>query len=188
MRHTISVLVNNHAGVLSRVSNLFSARGYNIDSLVVGVTDDPKISRITIVVKGDDRIIDQVEKQLNKLIDVIKVVDLTHEDFIGRDLALIKVKGGSPYAKPGHGNRPVFPDGKIVDVALKSFIVEVTGKESKINAMVELLSNYGILELVRTGEVAISRGKKVQEEEEKKSEGEGRESGCGNLTVGPLNL
>ena len=92
MRHTISVLVNNQAGVLSRVSNLFSARGYNIDSLVVGVTDDPKISRITIVVKGDDRIIDQVEKQLNKLIDVIKVTDLTNEDFIGRDLALIKVK------------------------------------------------------------------------------------------------
>jgi acetolactate synthase-1/3 small subunit len=167
MRHTISVLVNNHAGVLSRVSNLFSARGYNIDSLVVGITDNPKISRITIVVKGDDRIIDQVEKQLNKLIDVIKVVDLTHEDFIGRDLALIKVKAEA------HTRSQVMEivqcfDGKIVDVALKSFIVEVTGKESKINAMVELLSNYGILELVRTGEVAISRGKKVQEEEEKK--------------------
>jgi len=84
MRHTISVLVNNQTGVLSRVSNLFSARGYNIDSLVVGITDNPKVSRMTIVVRGDDRIIDQVEKQLNKLVDVIKVVDLTNEDFIAR--------------------------------------------------------------------------------------------------------
>ncbi|MGH7740136.1 MAG: acetolactate synthase small subunit [bacterium] len=164
MRHTISVLVNNHSGVLSRVSNLFSARGYNIDSLVVGVTDNPKVSRITIVVKGDERIIDQVEKQLNKLVDVIKVFDLTHDDFIARDLALIKVKAEA------HTRSQVMEivqcfDGKIVDVALKSFIIEVTGKESKINAMVELLSNYGILELVRTGEVAISRGKKVGEEE-----------------------
>lgn len=180
MRHTISVLVNNHAGVLSRVSNLFSARGYNIDSLVVGITDDPKISRITIVVKGDDRIIDQVEKQLNKLIDVIKVVDLTHEDFIGRDLALIKVKAESNTRSQVMEIVQCF-DGKIVDVALKSFIIEVTGKESKINAMVELLGNYGILELVRTGEVAISRGKKVQEEEEKKVKVKAGKAGQSNL-------
>ncbi|HVM31854.1 MAG TPA: acetolactate synthase small subunit [bacterium] len=180
MRHTISVLVNNHAGVLSRVSNLFSARGYNIDSLVVGVTDDPKVSRITIVVKGDDRIIDQVEKQLNKLIDVIKVFDLTHDDFIARDLALIKVKAEA------HTRSQVMEivqcfDGKIVDVALKSFIIEVTGKESKINAMVELLSNYGILELVRTGEVAISRGKKVAEEEGSKLKVKAGKAGQSNL-------
>jgi acetolactate synthase-1/3 small subunit len=172
--------VNNNAGVLSRVSNLFSARGYNIDSLVVGVTDDPKVSRITIVVKGDERIIDQVEKQLNKLIDVIKVIDLTHEDFIGRDLALIKVRAEA------HTRSQVMEivqcfDGKIVDVALKSFIIEVTGKESKINAMVELLSNYGILELVRTGEVAISRGKKVHEEEEKKVKVKAGKAGQSNL-------
>ena len=138
MRHTISVMVKNQAGVLSRVSNLFSARGYNIDSLVVGVTDDPKISRITIVVRGDDRIIDQVEKQLNKLIDVIKVIDLTHDDFIARDLALIKVKA-EPNTRSQVMEIVQCFDGKIVDVALKSFIIEVTGKESKINAMVELL-------------------------------------------------
>ncbi len=180
MRHTISVLVNNHAGVLSRVSNLFSARGYNIDSLVVGITDDPKVSRMTIVVKGDDRIIDQVEKQLNKLIDVIKVIDLTNEDFIGRDLALIKVKAEA------HTRSQVMEivqcfDGKIVDVALKSFIIEVTGKESKINAMVELLRNYGVLEMVRTGEVAISRGKKVAEEVETKVKMKAGKAGQSNL-------
>jgi len=180
MRHTISVMVKNQAGVLSRVYNLFSARGYNIDSLVVGVTDDPKISRITIVVRGDERIIDQVEKQLNKLIDVIKVVDLTHDDFISRDLALIKVKAEA------HTRSQVMEivqcfDGKIVDVALKSFIIEVTGKESKINAMVELLKNYGVLEMVRTGEVAISRGKKVHEEEGPKVKMRAGKAGQANL-------
>jgi acetolactate synthase-1/3 small subunit len=167
MRHTISVLVNNQTGVLSRVSNLFSARGYNIGSLVVGITDNPKVSRMTIVVRGDDRIIDQVEKQLNKLVDVIKVVDLTNEDFIARDLALIKVKA-EPDTRSHVMDIIQCFNGKIVDVALRSFIIEVTGKESKINAMVELLQNYGIIEMVRTGEVAISRGKKVQEEVEKK--------------------
>jgi acetolactate synthase I/III small subunit len=180
MRHTISVLVNNHTGVLSRVSNLFSARGYNIDSLVVGVTDNPEVSRITIVVKGDDRVIDQVEKQLNKLIDVISVVDLTNEDFISRDLALIKVKA-EPHTRSQVMEIVQCFDGKIVDVALKSFIIEVTGKESKINAMVELLKNYGVLELVRTGEVAISRGKKVSEEEESKVKVKAGKAGQSNL-------
>jgi len=180
MRHTISVLVNNHAGVLSRVSNLFSARGYNIDSLVVGVTDDPKVSRMTIVVRGDDRVIDQVEKQLNKLVDTIKVSDLTNEDFIGRDLALIKVKA-EPHTRSQVMEIVQCFDAKIVDMALKSFIIEVTGKESKINGMVELLKNYGILEMVRTGEVAISRGKKVQEEEEKKVKMKAGKAGQSNL-------
>jgi acetolactate synthase-1/3 small subunit len=180
MRHTISVLVRNHAGVLSRVSNLFSARGYNIDSLVVGITDDPGVSRMTIVVKGDERVIDQVEKQLNKLVDVIRVVDLTREDFIARDLALIKVKAERETRSQVMEIVQCF-DGKIVDVALKSFIIEVTGKESKINAMVELLKNYGILEMVRTGEVAISRGKKVQEEEGKVVKVKAGKAGQANL-------
>ena len=180
MRHTISVMVKNQSGVLSRVSNLFSARGYNIDSLVVGITDDPAISRMTIVVRGDDRVIDQVEKQLNKLVDVIKVVDLTKEDFIGRDLALIKVKAEANTRSQVMEIVQCF-DGKIVDVALKSFIVEVTGKESKINAVVELLRNYGILEMVRTGEVAISRGKKVAEEEGTKVKMKAGKAGQSNL-------
>jgi len=180
MRHTISVMVKNQSGVLSRVSNLFSARGYNIDSLVVGITDDPKVSRMTIVVRGDDRVIDQVEKQLNKLVDVIQVLDLTNEDFIARDLALIKVKA-EPKTRSEVMEIVQCFDGKIVDVALKSFIIEVTGKESKINAMVELLRNYGVLELVRTGEVAISRGKKVHEEEEDKVKMKAGKAGQSNL-------
>jgi acetolactate synthase-1/3 small subunit len=180
MRHTISVLVHNHAGVLSRVSNLFSARGYNIDSLVVGVTDDPKVSRMTIVARGDDRVIDQVEKQLNKLVDTIKVFDLTHDDFIARDLALIKVKA-EPQTRSQVMEIVQCFDGKIVDVALKSFIVEVTGKESKINGMIDLLRHYGIVEMVRTGEVAISRGKKVHEEEEKHVKVKAGKAGQSNL-------
>ncbi len=180
MRHTISVLVHNHAGVLSRVSNLFSARGYNIDSLVVGVTDNSKVSRMTIVVRGDDRIIDQVEKQLNKLVDVIKVQDMTHEDFITRDLTLIKVKAEAASRTQVMEIVQCF-DGKIVDVALKSFIIEVTGKESKINGIIELLKNYGIIEMVRTGEVAISRGKRVHEEEEKKVKVKAGKAGQSNL-------
>lgn len=180
MRHTISVLVHNHSGVLSRVSNLFSARGYNIDSLVVGITDNPKVSRMTIVARGDDRVIDQVEKQLNKLVDTIKVVDLTREDFIARDLALIKVKA-EPQTRSQVMEIVQCFDGKIVDVALKSFIIEVTGKESKINGMIDLLRNYGILEMVRTGEVAISRGKKVHEEVEKQIKVKAGKAGQSNL-------
>lgn len=180
MRHTISVLVKNQSGVLSRVSNLFSARGYNIDSLVVGVTDDPSVSRMTIVVRGDDRVIDQVEKQLNKLVDVLKVLDLTNEDFIARDLALLKVKA-EPQTRSQVMEIVQCFDAKIVDVALKSFIIEVTGKESKIDAMVELLRNYGILEMVRTGEVAISRGKKVQEDGARKIKVKAGKAGQANL-------
>ena len=132
------------------------------------------------MVRGDERVMDQVEKQLNKLIDTIQVVDLTNEDFIARDLALIKVKAEANTRSQVMEIVQCF-DGKIVDVALKSFIIEVTGKESKINAVVELLKNYGILEMVRTGEVAISRGKKVQEEAEKKVKVKAGKAGQSNL-------
>jgi len=162
MRHTIAVWVRNQHGVLARVSNLFAARGYNIDSLVVGVTENPKLSRMTIVVKGEDRVIDQVDKQLNKLVDVIRVEDLTPTDFIARDLALIKVKVDNATRSHVMEIAQCF-DAKIVDVALKSFIIEVTGKESKVNALVDLLRPYGLVEMVRTGEVAIFRGKRVEE-------------------------
>jgi len=166
MRHTISVWVKNQHGVLARVSNLFAARGYNIDSLVVGVTDNPKVSRMTIVTRGEERVIDQVEKQLNKLIDVIRVEDLTATDFIARDLALLKVKVDSSNRSHVMEIAQCF-DAKIVDVALKSLTLEVTGKESKVDALVELLKPYGLLEMVRTGEVAIFRGKRVEEPVEK---------------------
>jgi acetolactate synthase-1/3 small subunit len=165
MRHTISVWVRNQHGVLARVSGLFAARGYNIDSLVVGVTDNPKVSRMTIVVKGDDRVIDQLDKQLNKLVDVIRVEDLTATDFIARDLALLKVKA-DPASRSHILEVAQCFGAKIVDVALKSLTLEVTGKEAKVDALVQLLKPYGLVEMVRTGEVAIFRGKRVAEEEE----------------------
>jgi acetolactate synthase-1/3 small subunit len=180
MRHTISVLVHNQPGVLSRVANLFSARGYNIDSLVVGETENHQTSRMTIVVRGDDRIIDQVEKQLNKLVDVIKVVDLTNEDFIARDLALIKVRIDDKTRSHVMEIVQCF-NAKIVDVAQKSVTIEATGKEAKINALMEILRRYGIAEMVRTGEVAILRGKRVHEEEGKHVKVKAGKAGLSNL-------
>lgn len=180
MRHTISVSVHNNPGVLSRVANLFSARGYNIDSLVVGTTENAKISRMTIVVRGDDRIIDQVEKQLNKLVDVVGVVDLTGEDFIARDLALIKVRIDDKTRSHVMEIVQCF-NAKIVDVAQKSLTIEATGKEAKINALAEILRRYGILELVRTGEVAILRGKRQHEEKERHVKVKDAKAGLSNL-------
>jgi acetolactate synthase I/III small subunit len=180
MRHTISVTVHNQPGVLSRVANLFSARGYNIDSLVVGETENHQNSRMTIVVRGDDRIIDQVDKQLNKLVDVVKVVDLTNEDFIARDLALIKVRIDDKTRSHVMEIVQCF-NAKIVDVAQKSVTIEATGKEAKINALTEILRRYGISELVRTGEVAILRGKRVHEPEEKKTKVKAGKAGLSNL-------
>lgn len=156
MKHTISVLVENKFGVLARISGLFSSRGFNIDSLTVGATDDPEIARMTIIVKGDDRILEQVTKQLHKLIDVIKVSDLTNEERIERELILIKVSS--------EGRRAEIIEianifrAKIVDVAPKSVIIEMTGDDEKIKALVELLKPFGIKELVRTGKIAILRG------------------------------
>jgi len=155
--HIISVTVENRFGVLARISGLFSARGYNIDSLCVAETEDLSISRMTIVVRGDEKILEQIYKQLNKLIDVIKVQDLTKEDHIERELALIKV------------NTPTFNErqevmqltnifrGKIVDVGKKTLTVEISGSSSKIRAMLDLLKSFGIKEIARTGRIAISR-------------------------------
>lgn len=156
MKHTIAVLVENHFGVLARVSGLFSARGYNIDSLTVGETQDATISRMTIVAHGDDRVLDQIMKQLDKLVDVIKVEDLSGGDTIDRELVLVKVN-----ATPG-----VRADliqivntfrAKIVDVNPDTVTIEVTGTESKLDAMLELLRPFGVRELVRTGLITISR-------------------------------
>lgn len=159
MRHTISVLVENKFGVLARVSTLFSARGFNIDSLAVGETEDQDISRITLVVKGDDRILEQVEKQLNKLVDVIKVTDYKSVPHIERDLALIKVKSDK-------SNRPEIMQianvfrAKIVDVVSDSVVIEITGSEDKIEALIGMLRPHGIKEICRTGIIAMSRGTK----------------------------
>jgi len=159
VKHTVSVLVANRSGVLARIASLFSRRGYNIDSLSVGTTEDPTVSRITIVVEGDDQVLEQVTKQLNKLIDVYKVSDITNDPSIDRDLALIKVKATSSTRSEIMQIVDIFR-GKIVDVATGSLVVEVTGNEEKVNAIEELLRPFGIIELVRTGKIAMARGEK----------------------------
>jgi acetolactate synthase-1/3 small subunit len=158
MRHTISVLVENKFGVLARVAGLFSGRGYNIDSLNVGETEDPTISRMTIVARGDDRILEQITKQLNKLIDVIKVTDLTSEEHVERELALIKVSAPQKVRSEIIQLASIFRS-SIVDVSLESLIISVTGDEDKINALIDMLRPYGIREISRSGRVAISRGR-----------------------------
>ncbi len=156
MKHTISVLVENHFGVLAHVSGLFSSRGFNINSLAVGETEDASVSRMTIVVDGDDRIVEQIIKQLNKLIDVIKVVDLAGEEIIDRELVLAKINAAA--ATRGDIMQIVNTfRAKVVDVNPKSLTIEVTGGESKVDAMLELLRPFGIREVVRTGIVAMAR-------------------------------
>lgn len=159
MRHTISVLVENKFGVLARISTLFAARGFNIDSLAVGETEDKDISRMTIVVKGDDKILEQVEKQLNKLVDVIKVSDFKEVQHLERDLALVKVKADKSNRSEIMQIVGIFRS-KIVDVSHDSIIVEITGDEEKIDALLALLRPFGIKEMCRTGIIALGRGGK----------------------------
>mgnify|MGYP001007035016 FL=1 len=159
MKHTLAVLVENRYGVLSRVAGLFARRGYNIDSLAVGVTEDPTISRMTIVVRGDDLVLEQVTKQLNKLIDVIRVTDLGSEDTVERELALIKVNADVNNRSEIMQIADIFR-AKIIDVASKSMVIEVTGDENKIKAIEQLLKPFGIKEMVRTGKIALRRGPK----------------------------
>ncbi|WP_319507148.1 acetolactate synthase small subunit [uncultured Methanolobus sp.] len=159
MRHTLAVLVENKYGVLSRVAGMFSRRGYNIDSLTVGVTDDPTISRMTIVVMGDDDVLEQVTKQLNKLIDVIRVSDLKSEESVDRELALIKVNSEVANRSEIMQIADIFR-ARIIDVGSKSMIIEVTGDDGKITAIEQLLKPFGIKEMVRTGKVALRRGQK----------------------------
>lgn len=156
MKHTVAVLVQNEFGVLARVAGLFSARGFNIDSLAVGETEDPKISRMTIVSSGNDRVLEQIMKQLAKLIDVIRVEDLKPEDMIERELVMVKVKANAATRSDVMQIVNSFR-AKIVDVNTDSLTIEVTGGESKVDAMLELLQPFKLLEVVRTGTVALSR-------------------------------
>ncbi|MDA8240038.1 MAG: acetolactate synthase small subunit [Nitrospiraceae bacterium] len=156
MRHTISVLVENKFGVLSRISGLFSGRGYNIESLSVGETIDPQVSVMTIVTIGDDWIIEQITKQLNKLIDVIKVVDMTELDHVEREMVMIKVAPRQEDKAEVLRIAEIFR-GRVVDSSQKTYTIEITGDEKKIAAIVELLKPMGIKEFVRTGKIAISR-------------------------------
>lgn len=157
MRHTISVLVENKSGVLARIATLFAARGYNIDSLAVGETDDPSISRMTIVVRGDEKILEQVEKQLNKLIDVIKLNDFINIEHVERDLVLVKINADKNTRNEILQIVDIFR-AKIIDVSVNTVIVEMTGDEEKIQALVNMLKPFGIKEIVRTGVIAMARG------------------------------
>ena len=159
MRHVISVTVENKPGVLAHISSLFAARGYSIDSLAVGETEDPNVSRMTIVTRGDDQIIEQITKQLRKLISTLKVQDLGDLEYIERDLVLIKVNVPSGKRSEVLEVAGIFR-GKIVDVGAKDVVIELSGQESKIEAFVELLRPYGIKELARTGSIAMARGAK----------------------------
>ncbi len=156
-KHTLSVLVANHSGVLSRVAGLFSRRGYNIDSLTVGETHDPKVSRMTIVARGDDRTIEQIIKQLNKLVDVIHTFELEKEKSVLRELALIKVNTMNQNRASIVEITGIFR-ANIVDVANESLTVELTGAQNKITAFINLMKPFGIKELVRTGLTAVERG------------------------------
>ncbi|OGP21965.1 MAG: acetolactate synthase small subunit [Deltaproteobacteria bacterium GWA2_55_10] len=159
MRHTISVLVCNEFGVLSRISGLFSGRGFNIESLSVAETLDPEISRMTIVTSGDDKVLEQINKQLNKLVNVIKVYDFTDEEHIERELALIKVNLTSETRAEIISIVDIFR-AKVVDVSPRTYTIEITGDEEKIRAITELLRPFGIKEIVRTGRVAMARSPK----------------------------
>ena len=159
MQHTISVLMNNHFGVLSRISGLFRGRGFNIESLNVAETSDPNISRMTIVTIGDKAKIEQITKQLNKLVDVIKVVDLTEESFVDRELVLIKMNA-EPRVREEMLRIVELFRARVVDVSSSTYTIEITGDEGKINSFLELLNPLGVKEVVRSGRIAIGRGNK----------------------------
>jgi acetolactate synthase-1/3 small subunit len=158
MRHVISVLVENHIGVLARIAGMFSSRGFNIDSLAVGETSDPTISRMTIVSRGDDLVTEQIIKQLRKLIDVIRVQDLSVESHVERELALVKVSSNVENRSQIIEIANVFR-ARIVDVSPDSVIIEIVGSQDKTQALLDLVEPFGILEMVRTGSVGLERGR-----------------------------
>ncbi|PIV18551.1 MAG: acetolactate synthase small subunit [Elusimicrobia bacterium CG03_land_8_20_14_0_80_50_18] len=159
MKHTIAAMVENKPGVLARISGLFSARAFNIMSLTVGETEVSDVSRMTIVVKGDDKILEQVGKQLNKLPDVIKVIDFKNEEFIDRDLMLVKVNASKALRGEIIEIANIFR-ANILDVSADTMTIELTGRETKLEGAIRLLRPYGIKEMVRAGVVAMSRGRK----------------------------
>lgn len=167
MRHLLSAVVQNIPGVLAHISGMLASRGYNIDSLAVGETQDPHLSRMTFVVVGDDRVLEQVRKQLEKIVTVVKVHDISSKDYVERDLMLIKVKA------PPEGKRSEIRElvdifrGRVVDVGDTEMMIEISGRASKVEAFVNRMRPYGILELVRTGRIAMVRtGQAGPEEEE----------------------
>ena len=170
MRHVLSAVVQNVPGVLAHVSGMLASRGYNVDSLAVGETEDQNLSRMTFVVVGDDRVLDQVRKQLEKIVTVVQVEDISSADHVERDLMLLKVE-----APPGHKRSEIRElveifRAKIVDVGAAEMMIEIAGRESKIEAFIERMRPYGILELVRTGRIAMLRGQNRQPKTEEEAE------------------
>ena len=161
MRHVLSALVQNQPGVLAHISGMLASRGFNIDSLAVGETEKPDLSRMTFVVNGDDAELEQVRKQLDKIITVVKVHDISSEDFVERDLMLIKVR-----CSPGQRTEIVLLvemfRGRVVDISAESLMIEISGREQKIETFIELMRPYGIEELARTGRIALVRGQRSQ--------------------------
>jgi acetolactate synthase I/III small subunit len=160
MRHIISLLMENEAGALSRVAGLFSSRGYNIESLTVAATEDPTLSRMTLVTAGSDDVVEQITKQLNKLIEVVKVVDLSEGDHIERELMLMKVRAVGKDRDEIKRMADIFR-GRIIDVTDKSYTIELTGTGSKLDAFLEAMERSAILETVRTGASGIGRGERI---------------------------
>jgi acetolactate synthase-1/3 small subunit len=157
MRHVLSALVHNQPGVLAHIANMLASRGFNIDSLAVGETEDPELSRMTFVVHGDDAVLEQVRKQVDKIVTVVKVQDISSEDFVERDLMLVKVK-----ATPAQRMEIVLLvemfRARVVDVSPGDLMIEISGQERKVEAFIDLMRPYGIVELARTGRIALVRG------------------------------
>jgi acetolactate synthase-1/3 small subunit len=157
MRHVLSALVHNQPGVLAHISGMLASRGFNIDSLAVGETEDPNLSRITFVVHGDDKQLEQVRKQLDKVVTVVRVQDISSEDFVERDLMIVKVKA-SPQQRMEIVLLVEMFRGRVVDIGMETLMIEIAGQERKIEAFIELMRPYGIVELARTGRIALVRG------------------------------
>ena len=170
MRHTLAVLVENTPGVLTRIAGLFSRRGFNIDSLAVGRTENPRVSRMTIVVEGDHKVLEQVTKQLHKLIDVIKISDITSEEYVDRELMLIKVNASDQGIRAEIMQIVDIFRARVVDIGRKSLTIEATGDQGKINALEQSLKPFGIREVVRTGMIAMLRGQKLTSTEFKEED------------------
>jgi acetolactate synthase-1/3 small subunit len=160
MNHVISMLVENRQGVLARIAGLFSGRGYNLESITVGVTQDPTVSRLTLVCGGDDAVVEQIKKQLNRLVDVIKVLDLTAASALHRELALIKVSAKGRTRGEIFQVADVFK-AQVMDVGLETMTLELAGSPGKIDDFIALLAPYGLVELARSGTVSLERGKKA---------------------------
>lgn len=160
MRHIISILIENEAGALSRVAGLFSARGYNIESLTVAPTEDPSLSRMTIVTTGTERIIEQITKQLNKLVDVVKLLDLTEGQHIEREMMLIKVKASTMAQREDVKRLADIFRGHVIDVTTSTYTIELTGAGNKLDSFIDALAEHKIIETVRSGVSGIARGEK----------------------------